>query len=548
MVLQSSGQISLSNIGAEFGGTAPFYASNYYAGASAGFVPAGTSGIPTSGQLAFTGFWGKAKSAGNGLYNFSTHLFTNASATGRTGPTLSQCRSAYSSATWAQDTTNNYLNMTTNGIQLWKVPASGSYTITVVGASGRASSSQTTYGYGARMIGTFNLTQGEVLKVIVGQIGTISNSGSGGGGTGVVKSDNSILVIAGGGGGAGTTTGTPGHGLTTTQGGGGAASGNGGPKGYTSGDGGWSGGGGGFSTDGYGGDSSWDGGSTGTRGGPGGGFSFANGCLGSSGGGCCTTASEGGFGCGGGGGGTYGGGGGGGYSGGSGSQYTGSGAAGTYGSYGGGGGSINNGTSQINSSAVNNGAGYVTITANFTITAGAGPVWASGTILTSARHGTAVSTLLPNKTFTLLYRASRDGYSASAFHTYAGGYAGIWVVVKANNGYIATAYSSLAFTTDGSGGWRTATANTCWLNNLDNGTTVSSSQYYNTTNLQYSIYDGSGYGPTFGGGHDMYISDNCNSNTYSYSSPSTYTIPSSSTLFGSFSGWSITDIEVYRIT
>ena len=310
---------------------------------------------------------------GNGLYNFSAFTFTNAGATGRTGPTLSQARSAYSSATWAQDTTNLYLNMTTQGIQLWKVPATGSYTITCAGACGRASSSQTNYGYGAVMTGTFSLTQGDILKIIVGQIGTISNAGSGGGGTGVVKSDNSILVIAGGGGGAGITAGTPGHGLTTTQGGGGATSGNGGAKGFTLGDGGWSGGGGGFSTDGYGGDSTWDGGNPGTRGGPGGGFSFANGGVGSSSGGCCTTANEGGFGCGGGGGGTYGGGGGGGYSGGSGSQYTGSGSTGTYGSYGGGGGSINSGSSQTNSSGVNNGNGYVTITPNFTISTGGIP-------------------------------------------------------------------------------------------------------------------------------------------------------------------------------
>ena len=32
----------------------------------------------------------------------------------------------------------------------------------------------------------------------------------------------------------------------------------------------------------------------------------------------------------------------------------------------------------------------------------------------------------------------------------------------------------------------------------------------------YSIYTGNGYGPTFGGGHDLYISNHANSNSHSY--------------------------------
>jgi len=42
------------------------------------------------------------------------------------------------------------------------------------------------------------------------------------------------------------------------------------------------------------------------------------------------------------------------------------------------------------------------------------------------------------------------------------------------------------------------------------------------TNPTYAIYRYSSYGPTFGGGHDIYIANNANSNTHS------------STTFGSF--------------
>ena len=37
------------------------------------------------------------------------------------------------------------------------------------------------------------------------------------------------------------------------------------------------------------------------------------------------------------------------------------------------------------------------------------------------------------------------------------------------------------------------------------------------TNPTYAIYRYSGYGPTFGGGFDIYITDNANGNTNSYS-------------------------------
>ena len=43
---------------------------------------------------------------------------------------------------------------------------------------------------------------------------------------------------------------------------------------------------------------------------------------------------------------------------------------------------------------------------------------------------------------------------------------------------------------------------------------------------QYAIYSHPGYGPTFGGGYDLYISDNNNVNQKSYSYfGHTYTLP-----------------------
>ncbi len=61
MTLQTSGQITLTNIKAEFGGTVPYRLSDYYPGGA--YVPVGTSGtngaVPVFGQpLSLSDFYG----------------------------------------------------------------------------------------------------------------------------------------------------------------------------------------------------------------------------------------------------------------------------------------------------------------------------------------------------------------------------------------------------------------------------------------------------------------------------------------------------------
>ena len=139
-----------------------------------------------------------------------TFTFTHCGKTGRIGPSQSDCNGAYGGTTLAGDVT------VTNGIQYWTVPETGTYEITAWGASG----AEGTYnsgqhrvrrgGRGALIGGRFELTAGEVVKVLVGQRGTRPapgayghQPGGGGGGTFVTMQSNDILVIAGGGGGGG---------------------------------------------------------------------------------------------------------------------------------------------------------------------------------------------------------------------------------------------------------------------------------------------------------------------------------------------------------
>ena len=177
------------------------------------------------------------------------YVFTNAGAIGRHGPTWTDVNASYSGTNLEGN-----VSMTTQGIQEWTVPTTGTYTIEVLGAAG---GTQPEYSYfrsmGTRMKGEFSLVQGDVLLIAVGQKGSDTsnsdNEGGGGGGSFVAKGSDIAtaipLIIAAGGGGDGsdsngdngrveTTTwgnSNPGEGGSGNNGGGGFASSGGGEKG-----------------------------------------------------------------------------------------------------------------------------------------------------------------------------------------------------------------------------------------------------------------------------------------------------------------------------
>jgi hypothetical protein len=287
-----------------------------------------------------------------------TYNFTSCGITGRTGPTQGDVNTTY-----AATNLNGMVTITTQGIQEWVVPSTGNYQIQAVGAKGGNSSYNSRVGgNGSDITGEFNLTAGQTLYIMVGQVGESASVGGGGGGSYVVLSGTPLIVAGGGGGassdqnGIGAVTATDGTycGLNISAGGiaGNGGSGcSGGPQN--------GGGGGGFFTDGI----TLNTGGTNNNGF--GGQCFNNGGVGGQPGrldGACAGDAFGGFG----GGGsttcnTVAGGGGGGYSGGAGGSHVGNCGASVR-SSGGGGGSFNNGTNQINLAATNTGDGYVVIT------------------------------------------------------------------------------------------------------------------------------------------------------------------------------------------
>ncbi|MFN8396065.1 MAG: glycine-rich protein [Bacteroidia bacterium] len=233
----------------------------------------------------------------------------------------------------------------TGALQSFVVPPCvTTLTIEAWGAQGGAVTGYSPFpqgGLGARMRGTFTVTPGQTLNVIVGGRGNPDPSSSGGGGGSGVGNGNTPLIVAGGGGGHDfqdpSYTGV--HAVVTTNG----VQGNNNP-------------GSGGTAGGDGGDWTYSSNNT-SRGGRGWNFGFS-GSLGQDGTSPNTTHTNGTWGLGGGGGSVgYGwcncGGGGGGYSGGGSANINQS---------GGGGGSYNNGTNQSNAGGVRQGNGQVIIT------------------------------------------------------------------------------------------------------------------------------------------------------------------------------------------
>lgn len=309
------------------------------------------------------------------LYTFTTFTFLPiVSAGSYAGPTLAQMQSAYAGQVWLSSyfTLGSY-----QGYQRWTVPQTNSYTIEAGGAMGGdgVATGQTvaTKTYGAKIIGTFSLTSGDVLEIVVGgkggsNGGAHGNENGGGGGTFIRNvTTNTLLLVAGGGGGCPSSVyGTScsrdvnsGHGQSgaavasftcsssvsaPSNGYGGNTAGS--YQGAA---------GGGYLSVGYNGGSHCSAAY--------GGRYFGNGLVGGAGNTCYTSDNYGGFG--GGGGGMLGGpGGGGGYTGGcTAGQWS------SYSTYGGGGGSYNTGTSTTNIAGGNTGslggytgAGYCKIT------------------------------------------------------------------------------------------------------------------------------------------------------------------------------------------
>ncbi len=152
----------------------------------------------------------------------------------------------------------------------------------------------------------------------------------------------------------------------------------------------------------------------------------------------------------------------------------------------------------------------------------------------------------------LLYRASRDGFTASAFHSRCDEKANTVTIIKTNSNYVFGGYTTAKWA-----------SNKSWVS--DSSAFIFSLRRNGTSNnhklpiikAEKAIYGGPGYGPLFGDGSDIRIIDRSDikvdsySNLgYSYQCPPGYSYGTENTkcfLAGNYNGWLTTEIEVYEL-
>ncbi len=131
--------------------------------------------------------------------------------------------------------------------------------------------------------------------------------------------------------------------------------------------------------------------------------------------------------------------------------------------------------------------------------------------------------------FTLLYQATRDGFKASDFHSKCDGYSETLTVIKSSNGNIFGGFSwaywgvlknnSNYYHTYEYVRYNTGYKNdsNAFLFSLVNEFQVPAKFKIHESKSDYAIYSSSYYGPTFGTGFDLFVADESNINTNSYS-------------------------------
>jgi len=142
--------------------------------------------------------------------------------------------------------------------------------------------------------------------------------------------------------------------------------------------------------------------------------------------------------------------------------------------------------------------------------------------------------------YELLWKGNRDGFYAGTFHSRCDRKGPTVTVILSNNDKIFGGYTSLSWESRNTGYTQDTTA---FIYSLTRKTKCA------TQNNSYSIYDNYNNGPIFGSGRDIYINDNCNTNTGNYCSPNTYALPSGADntfLAGSYH-FTVKEIEVYAV-
>ena len=130
-----------------------------------------------------------------------------------------------------------------------------------------------------------------------------------------------------------------------------------------------------------------------------------------------------------------------------------------------------------------------------------------------------------------IFRASQHGFKASDFHSRCDNIENTLVLLRNEYGKTLGGYTPVK--------WNAASSTHAADPSLSSFIfSVDLKEKFVNTDEDKLMYCGSYLGPTFGGGHDIYIADKCNSNNNSYTNfPSSYNRGSGEKLVRDQSSW-----------
>jgi len=147
----------------------------------------------------------------------------------------------------------------------------------------------------------------------------------------------------------------------------------------------------------------------------------------------------------------------------------------------------------------------------------------------------------------LFYQGSRDGFEALKFHNLCNKKGPTITIVKSTTNCVFGGYNPESWASNG----KYVQNSAIFLFSLQNPVlnTAGPLKFDYKGGSQFGAYCQSTYGPTFGGGHDLYIADKCNTVNYSYSNIGTsFIVPTNydakCILAGAYN-FTVEEIEVY---
>jgi hypothetical protein len=147
----------------------------------------------------------------------------------------------------------------------------------------------------------------------------------------------------------------------------------------------------------------------------------------------------------------------------------------------------------------------------------------------------------------LVYKATRDGFGGSDFHRCCHNQGPTMTVIQSENGgYLFGGYTSISWRSIGD---YVQDNNGPFLFTLTNPHRIPPTKYP-IEDAKYSICDADKCGPTFGGGPDLYVCDNSQTRTHSYTDfPDSFidTTNRGNLTFTGSEHFQTSDIEVYRL-